>query len=55
MLDVSCREAEDVLLSQTFFAVDSDTFAQFQLLLDNPLPPTDKLRRLLTAKAPWEK
>ena len=35
--------------------VDADTFAKFQSLLDNPLPPTDKLRRLLKTKAPWEK
>ncbi len=55
MLDASCREAEDVLLSQTFFTVDADSFAKFQALLDNPLPPTDKLRRLLKTKAPWEK
>jgi uncharacterized protein (DUF1778 family) len=55
MLEASCREAEDVLLSQTFFAVDVDTFAKFQALLSNPLPPTDKLRRLLKTRAPWEK
>lgn len=55
MLDAACREAEDVLLDQTFFTVDADTFAQFQVLLDTPLPPTDKLRRLLKTKAPWEK
>ncbi len=55
MLDASCREADDVLLSQTFFTVDADTLAKFQELLDNPLPPTGKLRRLLKTKAPWEK
>lgn len=55
MLEASCREAEDVLLNQTFFTVDSATFAKFQELLDKPLPPTDKLRRLLKTKAPWEK
>jgi len=54
MLDVACREAEDVLLDQAFFAVDAGTFAQFQALLDKPLPPTDKLRRLLKKKAPWD-
>ncbi len=54
MLEAACREAEDVLLDQTFFTVDEVTFAQFQALLDNPLPPTDKLRRLLKTKAPWE-
>ena len=54
MLEVACREAEDVLLDQAFFAVDAGTFAQFQALLDKPLPPTDKLRRLLNQKAPWD-
>lgn len=55
MLEVSCREAQDVLLDQAFFTVDAGTFAKFQKLLDKPLPPTDKLRRLLKTKAPWEK
>jgi len=54
MLEVACREAEDVLLDQAFFAVDAGTFSQFQALLDEPLPPTDKLRRLLKKKAPWD-
>jgi len=54
MLDAACRQAEDVLLDQAFFMVDADTFAKFQALLDNPLPPTDRLRRLLKTKAPWE-
>jgi len=55
MLDAACRQAEDVLLDQTFFTVDAGTFAKFQALLDTPLPPSDKLRRLLKTKAPWEK
>lgn len=55
MLDAACRKAEDVLLDQAFFTVDAGTFAQFQALLDRPLPTTDKLRRLLKTKAPWDK
>ena len=47
MLEASCREAEDVLLDQTFFTVDAGTFAEFQAMIDRPLPATDKLRRLL--------
>jgi len=47
MLEASCREAEDVLLDQAFFTVDESTFTQFQAMIDQPLPPTDKLRRLL--------
>jgi len=55
MLEAACRQAEDVLLDQTFFSVDADTFTTFQALLDQPLPATDKLRRLLKTKAPWDK
>jgi uncharacterized protein (DUF1778 family) len=54
MLDAACREAENVLLDQTFFTVDAGTFAKFQALLAQPLPATDRLRRLLKTKAPWE-
>jgi uncharacterized protein (DUF1778 family) len=54
MLEAACREAESVLLDQTFFAVDAGTFAKCQALLDRPLPPTDRLRRLLKTNAPWE-
>jgi uncharacterized protein (DUF1778 family) len=55
MLNAACRQAEDVLLNQAFFTVDTDTFKKFQALLDQPLPATDKLRRLLKTKAPWDK
>lgn len=55
MLDAACCKAEDVLLDQAFFTVDASTFEQFQALLDRPLPATDKLRRLLKTKAPWDK
>ena len=54
MLDVACREAENVLLDQIFFTVNAKTYAEIEALLDNPLPPTDKLRRLMHTKAPWE-
>lgn len=55
MLDAACHKAEDVLLDQAFFTADSESFKKLQALLDQPLPPTDKLRRLLSTKAPWDK
>ena len=55
MLEAACSKAEDVLLDQAFFTVDAGTFEKFQALLDRPLPATDKLRRLLKTKAPWDK
>ncbi len=54
MLDAASKEAENVLLTQAFFTVSIDTFDKLQSMLDKPLPPTDKLRRLLTTKAPWD-
>jgi len=54
MLEAACRQAEDVLLDQTYFALDSEKMAAFQAMLDNPPAPSDRLRRLLNAPAPWE-
>lgn len=55
MLEAACNKAEDVLLDQAFFKVNAGTYAEMRKLLDRPLPATDKLRRLLTTKAPWDK
>lgn len=55
MLSAACDKAEELLLDQTFFTVNATTFEGFQELLDRPLPATDKLRRLLKTKAPWDK
>ena len=53
MLEAACRQAEDVLLDQTYFGLDAKGFAVFQDMLDNPPAPTDRLRRTLKAQAPW--
>ena len=54
MLEAACRQAEDVLLAQTYFALDAKSFAAFQAMLDQPPEPTDRLRRTLKARAPWD-
>jgi uncharacterized protein (DUF1778 family) len=54
MLEAACRQAEDVLLDQTYFALGSEKMAAFQALLDHPPAPGDRLRRLLNAPAPWD-
>ena len=53
MLEAACRQAEDVLLDQTYFALNAKSFASFQDMLDTPPAPTDRLRRTLKAQAPW--
>ena len=55
MLEAACRRAEDVLLDRAYFTVDSATFSKFQVMLDRPLPATNRLRRLIKTKAPWDK
>lgn len=54
MLEAACKQAEDVLLDQTYFSLDAEKMAAFLAMLDNPPAPTDRLRRLLNASAPWE-
>jgi uncharacterized protein (DUF1778 family) len=54
-INIRAKAKQRDLIDQAFFMVDESTFAKFQMLLDQPLPPTDKLRRLLKTKAPWEK
>lgn len=54
MLEVSCKAAEDILLDQTYFGISEQDFAKFQALLDKPPVVSDRLRRTLSAKAPWD-
>lgn len=55
MLEAACRQAEAVLLDQTYFALNAKGFSAFQALLDKPPAPTDRLRRTLKARVPWAK
>ncbi|GJL56503.1 MAG: hypothetical protein NPIRA02_36350 [Nitrospirales bacterium] len=54
MLEAACNRAEDVLLDQTFFALEADAFARFQAMLDAPPAPNERLRRFLSEQSPWE-
>jgi uncharacterized protein (DUF1778 family) len=49
------RHAIDVLLDQRFFSLEGDQYDAFLSVLDNPPPPSERLKRLMTSKAPWEK
>lgn len=54
MLEMACREAIAVLLDRRFFALDDEKFNQFMAVLDAPPAQNEKLRTLLTTKAPWD-
>lgn len=55
MLDAACREAESVLLDQAVFSLELEDLKQLRSILDESIPPGEKLRRLLKTKAPWDK
>lgn len=55
ILDVACREAENVLLDQRFFQLNDNDFKAFEAALAAPIPENAKLKALLNEVAPWEK
>lgn len=48
------QHAIDVLLDQCFFDFDEAQSEAFAKVLDNPPPSNQKLKQLLSRKAPWE-
>jgi uncharacterized protein (DUF1778 family) len=54
MLEVSCREAENLLLDQCLFRLDAGAFAAFEAALAAPPSDNPALRAVMAAKAPWE-
>lgn len=55
MLEAAYRAAEEVLLDQRFFHLDTKAFAAFNAQLEAPVADNPALRELLTHPAPWEK
>lgn len=55
MLDAARQAAQDALLDRTLFRLDSDRYDAFVALLDAPPVPNEKLKRLLSTPAPWER
>ena len=54
MLESARKAAQDALLDQTLFKVGPKVYEQFVARLDAPPAPNKKLRRMMTAKAPWD-
>ncbi|MBI4472711.1 MAG: DUF1778 domain-containing protein [Acidobacteria bacterium] len=54
MLEAACREAEAVLLDQRYFQLDEKQLKKFADALDKPPAENPRLRKLLSAKAPWK-
>ena len=54
ILNVACREAENVLLDQRLFQLEPDAFSAFETALDKPMPNNSKMKALLSEASPWE-
>ncbi len=55
ILDVACREAENVLLDQRLFQLNKEEFEAFEAALTAPIPENAQLKALLQEPSPWEK
>jgi uncharacterized protein (DUF1778 family) len=51
MVETATKEAQQVLLDQTFIVVDSETFNWFADLLESPPEPTEALKALVATRA----
>lgn len=56
MLEVACREAENVLLDQRLFILDADRYDAFVEALDAPVTSEqhEKFQQLLSRKPSWD-
>lgn len=55
MLESACRAAEDILLDQRIFLLDDEQHARLAEALEAPPKPNERLKELLSRRAPWEK
>ncbi|UCI08014.1 DUF1778 domain-containing protein [Mesorhizobium sp. B1-1-8] len=55
MLDSARRQAEETILDQRAFFLDTDAHERFLNLLDTPNKPTEELRARMTRKPAWER
>ncbi len=54
LLEAGRSAAQDALLDRTLFNVSPQDYARFVERLDAPPAPNERLRRMMTTKAPWE-
>lgn len=54
MLEAATRAAENVLLDQRLFMLDTPSYQAFEKALNAPVADNPALRRLLATRAPWE-
>ena len=55
ILDVACKEAENVLLNQRLFYWSEKDFDTFELAISAPVKTNAQLQKLLSEPSPWQK
>jgi uncharacterized protein (DUF1778 family) len=55
LLDSSLKAAVDTLADRRVFQLDEDQWTAFMAALETPPKDNPRLRKLLAAKAPWER
>ncbi len=54
VLDAARRAAQDALLDRTVLTASPKAYAEFLKRLDAPPRPSERLRKTMMAKAPWD-
>jgi len=54
IIELACREAENVLLDQRLFMLDDESFAAFEAALSTHTTPNTALTKLMSKKISWE-
>lgn len=55
MLSASTEKAQEVLLDQVFFRLDSKDFMDFSALIEAPFEPTEGFKKLMATEPAWAK
>lgn len=55
MLDSAQKDAINVLLDKRLFVLDPEKYDAFVHALDNPRPPSDRLKALMKRRPAWQK
>jgi len=55
IIELACREAENVLLDQRLFMLDDSAFSAFDAAISEEMQPNVALNNLMSKKSSWEK
>lgn len=54
ILEAARRAAEETLLDRALMVVSPEAYSEFLKRLDRPAQPSERLKRTMRSKAPWQ-